>query len=56
MKKYIIALILFFVSLCGIAQVTNNAISFERNGRLSLGVLQNNTAATGVTLQSLVGQ
>ena len=51
MKKYTIAIVLFFVSLCGIAQVTNSAISFERNGRLSLGTLQNNTAATGVTLQ-----
>ena len=49
MKKYAIALVLFLVSLYGTAQVTNNAISFERNGRVSLGVQQQSTA--GTTLQ-----
>ena len=51
MKRKAIALILFFVSLCGIAQVTNNAISLERNGCVSLGALQDSAVGTGTTLQ-----
>ena len=51
MKRYIIALILFFVSLYSTAQVTNNAISLERNGRVSLGTIQDCTADDGITLQ-----
>ena len=49
MKRYAIALVMFLVSLYGTAQVTNNAISLERNGRVSLGVQQLSTA--GTTLQ-----
>ena len=51
MKRYTIALILLFMSLCCTAQVTNNAISLERNGRVSLGTLQDITADDGITLQ-----
>ena len=51
MKRYTIALILFFVSLYSVAQVTNNAISFERNGRVSLGVIDNSATTSGTTLQ-----
>ena len=51
MKRYTIALILLFMSLCSTAQVTNNAISLERNGRVSLGTLQDITADDGITLQ-----
>ena len=50
MKKYAIALILLLVSLYSTAQVTNNAISLERNGRVSLGILQYEATA-GTTLQ-----
>ena len=39
MKRFSIALILLIVSLYSTAQVTNNAISLERNGRVSLGVM-----------------
>ena len=51
MKKYSIAFILFLISLCGTAQVTNNAISLQRNGRVSLGMIENDAAASGTTLQ-----
>ena len=51
MKRSTIAFLLFFVSLCCTAQVTNNALSFERNGRVSLGIINNATADTGTTLQ-----
>ena len=42
---------LFFASLCSTAQVTNNALSLERNGRVSLGVLPYDITDTGTTLQ-----
>ena len=51
MKRIFTALFLFLSSLYCVAQVTNNAISFERNGRLSLGILQNETPDSGATLQ-----
>ena len=51
MKKYAIALLMFLASLCSTAQVTNNAISFQRNGRVSLGVLPSDIADSGTTLQ-----
>ena len=51
MKRYAIAAVLFLVSLCSTAQVTNNALSLERNGRVSLGVLPNDIADSGTTLQ-----
>ena len=51
MKRYSIAFALLVTSLCITAQVTNNAIDFDRNGRLSLGVIDNNTATSGTTLQ-----
>ena len=51
MKRYAIATLLFLISLFSTAQVTNNALSFERNGRVSLGVLPNDIADTGTTLQ-----
>lgn len=51
MKKYSIAFILFLISLCGTAQVTNNAISLQRNGRVSLGIIKSDAAASGTTLQ-----
>lgn len=51
MKRYSIAFVLLLTSLCITAQVTNNAIDFDRNGRLSLGVIDNNTATSGTTLQ-----
>ena len=51
MKKYSIAFILFLISLCSTAQVTNNAISLQRNGRVSLGMIENDAAASGTTLQ-----
>ena len=51
MKKYAIALLMLLASLCSTAQVTNNAISFQRNGRVSLGVLPNDIADSGTTLQ-----
>ena len=41
---------MLLASLYSTAQVTNNAISFQRNGRVSLGVI-NNTTASGITLQ-----
>ena len=37
---------LLIVSLCSTAQVTNNAISLERNGRVSLGIIDNGAATT----------
>ena len=46
MKRYAIALMLLIVSLCSTAQVTNNAISLERNGRVSLGIIDNGAATT----------
>lgn len=51
MKRYAIALLLLFVSLCGTAQVTNNAIRLQRNGRVSLGIIKSDAAASGTTLQ-----
>ncbi|MBQ5627828.1 MAG: hypothetical protein IIU97_06915, partial [Bacteroidaceae bacterium] len=51
MKRYAIALLLLFVSLCGTAQVTNNAISLQRNGRVSLGIIKSDATASGTTLQ-----
>ncbi|MBQ5627618.1 MAG: hypothetical protein IIU97_05850, partial [Bacteroidaceae bacterium] len=51
MKKYSIAFILFLISLCSTAQVTNNAISLERNGRVSLGMIEYDAASSGTTLQ-----
>ena len=41
---------MLLASLYSTAQVTNNAISFQRNGRVSLGII-NNTTASGITLQ-----
>ena len=40
MKKITTTLLILLASLCCNAQVTNNAISFERNGRISLGTTQ----------------
>ena len=51
MKKHAIALILILMSTYSSAQVTNNAIDFERNGRISLGVIRNCTTTSGTTLQ-----
>ena len=51
MKRYAIALVMLIASLCTTAQVTNNAISFQRNGRVSLGVIENDATASGTTLQ-----
>ncbi|MBQ5888197.1 MAG: hypothetical protein IIW77_02855 [Bacteroidaceae bacterium] len=51
MKRYAIAAMLFFASLSSTAQVTNNALSLERNGRVSLGVLPYDITDTGTTLQ-----
>ena len=51
MKRYTIAITLFIISLCSTAQVTNRALSFERNGRVSLGTPQNGITNTGITLQ-----
>ncbi|MBR5860181.1 MAG: hypothetical protein IKY71_02415 [Bacteroidaceae bacterium] len=51
MKKHAIALILILMSIYSSAQVTNNAIDFERNGRISLGVIRNCTTTSGTTLQ-----
>ena len=51
MKKHFVALILLFAALYSTAQVTNNAMNFERNGRVSLGILHNRATATGTTLQ-----
>ena len=48
MKKYTIAFIIALISLCSTAQVTNNAISLERNGRVSLGTV---TTTSSTTLQ-----
>jgi hypothetical protein len=48
MKKYSIAFIISLITLCSTAQVTNNAISLERNGRVSLGVIE---TTSGTTLQ-----
>ena len=42
---------MLFASLCGTAQVTNNAINFERNGRISLGIINNDVETSGITLQ-----
>ena len=50
MKRYAIALLMLFASLGTTAQVTNNAISFERNGRVSLGT-PHNSGANVTTLQ-----
>ena len=51
MKRITTALFLFIASICCMAQVTNNAISFERNGRVSLGIIQDNTVDNEITLQ-----
>ena len=51
MKRTYIALLLSLATLCSMAQVTNNAISFERNGRVSLGTFENISEETGTTLQ-----
>ena len=51
MKKLFIAIFMLLLSLHGISQVTNNAISFERNGRLSLGSLQDININSGITIQ-----
>ena len=51
MKRITTALFLFIASICCMAQVSNNAISFERNGRVSLGIIQDNTVDSDITLQ-----
>ena len=51
MKRYAIAAVLFLVSLCSTAQVTNRALYLERNGRVSMGILPDGTASEGMTLQ-----
>ena len=51
MKRYAITALLFLASLCCTAQVANRAISFEQNGRVSLGILPNGISNEGVTLQ-----
>ena len=51
MKKLYFTLLFFVTSLYCTAQVTNSAISLERNGRISLGTLQDDTALDGTTLQ-----
>ena len=51
MRKYTLAFILSLISLCGMAQVTNRAISLERNGRVSLGIIENDATTAGTTLQ-----
>ena len=51
MKRLSFVLLFFVISLCSTAQVTNNAISLERNGRVSLGTLQSGEISTGTTLQ-----
>ena len=51
MKRNTIALLMLILSLCSTAQVTNNALSFERNGRVSLGIMDNCTTDTGTTIQ-----
>ena len=51
MKKLYVALLCLFLSAGVVAQVTNNALAFERNGRLSLGTFGETDASSGVTLQ-----
>ena len=50
MKRYAIAILMLLASIGTTAQVTNNAISFERNGRVSLGT-PHNSGASVATLQ-----
>lgn len=50
MKKFSTTLLLSLMSLFCMAQVTNQAIALEHNGRVSLGVLSDGTTE-GVTLQ-----
>ena len=50
MKRFPLALILLSISLFCTAQVTNNAISLERNGRVSLGIMHCDSPAP-TTLQ-----
>ena len=38
MKRYAITAVVFLASLCCSAQVTNRAMNFEQNGRVSLGI------------------
>lgn len=51
MKKFSTTLLLSLISLFCMAQVTNQAIEFENNGRVSLGMLPDDGAAEGTTLQ-----
>ena len=51
MKRYAITAVVFLASLCCSAQVTNKAMNFEQNGRVSLGTLPDATLNEGVTLQ-----
>lgn len=52
MKRYFFALFLWFTALCSVAQVANQALSFEGNGRVSLGLLpETGTSSDGTTLQ-----
>ena len=51
MKRATLALLFFVTSLYCTAQVTNSAISLERNGRVSLGTLPSGETSTGTTLQ-----
>ena len=51
MKRQITLLLLLLTSLFGVAQVTNQAIEFAGNGRVSLGVLPDDGSADGTTVQ-----
>ena len=51
MKRQITLVLLLLISLCGVAQVTNQAIEFAGNGRVSLGVLPDDGTADGTTVQ-----
>lgn len=52
MKRLLYALILCLASLPGTAQVTNMALSFEGNGRVSLGIMPAaSSTSDGTTLQ-----
>ena len=51
MKRFSIAFLLFVMSLYGVAQVTNSAVNFDGNGRLSLGIIQSDRINSNLTLQ-----
>ena len=52
MKRLLYAMILCLASLPGTAQVTNMALSFEGNGRVSLGIMPAAAStSSGTTLQ-----